>query len=216
MLQIKSENDLYEFIKTQMARDFQYSALFEFVHFEYLSVGSIGDFGDLISNSFNIVTVGIWKAVSPRLLMSTPRLKVFPRDDDLFDGVFSYLIKECGGNIHDQGIVKFSASSKNNSGYMIQSVVDFNTSIGCYGTNSWMCFNFQRSRIISSHYSIRSRTDCYCDYPRLWVIEGSDDGETWSEMDSRRNIEELRGLRQEKCYMIPDPQKVRMIRIRQT
>jgi hypothetical protein len=34
MLHITSEDDLYKFIKTQMARDFQYSALFKFIHFE--------------------------------------------------------------------------------------------------------------------------------------------------------------------------------------
>jgi hypothetical protein len=193
-----------------MTRDFQYSTLFEFVHFEYLSVGSIRDFGELISNSFDILTIGIWNTIVPRLLMSSPRLRFFPRDDDLFDGIFSYLTKECGGNIHEKGIIEVSASSIFNSHFSTPTMVD-STTTNCFATN-----NIENSEL--SHENIQSAHEQIAIVIILvrGRLKGGDDGETWSEMDSRRDITELTGLGKEKCYTIRDSREVRMIRIRET
>jgi hypothetical protein len=79
---MKSEGARYEFIKTQIVSDCQYSALLEFVHFDYLSVGCLRNVGELISHSFGIFTIGIWNAVLPQLLMSAPRLRFLPRFED--------------------------------------------------------------------------------------------------------------------------------------
>ena len=65
------------------------------------------------------------------------------------DGVIAYLTRECGGNVHDKGIVNVTASSLNphvnSSEYQLKNVVDMGTNTRYWSNNeknTWICYDF--------------------------------------------------------------------------
>jgi hypothetical protein len=211
-------------------RDESYSVLLEFVRFEYLSLDTIRDFTQLISDSFSLLTSSIWRSLIPRLTLSVSpspflsdrircRLVPFCADRPL-DGIVSFLTRKFGGNIHDLGVVEVSASSQNWPRRRVSVIVDFRGTLSCFATqdvaNSWICINFKTRGIRASHYSIQTRTDSDSNLPRSWVLEGSDDRENWTIFDTRQANNELTGIGCVKTFSIANPRFVRLIRIRQT
>jgi hypothetical protein len=73
-------------------------------------------------------------------------------------------------------------------------------------------------RVAPTHYTIRSHfaggTD-YCNL-RYWVIEGSNDGASWTELDRRDNEDRLHSANVIATFSVRQPAVVRMIRLRQT
>jgi hypothetical protein len=60
--------------------------------------------------------------------------------------------------------------------------------------NNWLCYDFKDRRIIPSHYSIRTNYGpANWQHLQNWVVEVSDRGEKWSEIDGRENNSELNG-----------------------
>jgi hypothetical protein len=231
-LKLRSENWLYEFVKHQIQIDPQYSRLLEFVRFEYLSSNLISDFTGFISESCWVLTPSLWAALVPRLTRSVfvsvplPRSDrhlcptFVPNFDRRFEGMISFLTGECGGNVHDKGLVTVSASGQHWSDCPPGVLVDFESSSPGFATrdadNSWICLTFQNHRIAPTHYSIRSRTDGDCHHLRSWVLEGSHRGEGWKPLDYRTNNCELTGSGGVATFAVSDPCEVTMIRLRQT
>jgi hypothetical protein len=118
---------------------------------------------------------------------------------DLLDGIVAYLTAECGGNIHDQDIVRVTSSGDrmNKRSYAAKNMVDLRadtifaspyrgkTEAMTHGWNHWICYEFRRHIIIPTHYSIRSFLDGapYCPNLKSWILEVSIDGEHWEELD---------------------------------
>jgi hypothetical protein len=84
--------------------------------------------------------------------------------------------------------------------------------------DQWISYDFCKSRIKPTHYSIRSRYDSAPGRNNLrsWVIEGSIDGSNWIEIDRRDNNNELNGKNISGQFAISHPDEFRMIRLRQT
>jgi hypothetical protein len=229
-LQIVSEDNLYEFVKSLVLRDESYSILLEFVRFEYLSLDSIRDFTQLISDSFSLLTPSIWGSLIHRLNVSvSPSPIISDRyyidsvrfcEDRPLDGIVSLLTRTFRGNIHDLGVVTVSASSQQCSDCGVAVLVDFSSGLRGFATlnqpDSWICIDFKTRCINPTHYSVRTRTDGDSCHPRSWILEGSNDGETWIPLDSRENNRELSGLGCVKTFSTANPRFVRSIRIRQT
>jgi hypothetical protein len=141
-------------------------------------------------------------------------------EDRPLEGIIAFLSREAGGNVHDLGIVKVSASSQEWSAAGPALVVDFNSSSSAFATqdaaNSWICIDFKTRCITPTHYSIRGRTDYDRNQPRSWVLEGSNDCEKWTVLDTRQNNQKLAGLGSVATFSVANPCRVRSIRIRQT
>jgi hypothetical protein len=115
-----------------------------------------------------------------------PAVPVFPFTWATFNGVISYLMVKCGGNVHDRGVVEITASS-------ILSI-DYPRNSADLGTDSyfksedesgqWICLDFKALKIEPTHYTIQAGYD---DYLKSWVVEGSDDGASWTEIDRRES-----------------------------
>jgi Ras-related protein Rab-4B len=71
-LLLTDESSLYEMIRTLFYRskDASYFTLLEFVQFEFLPTESIRSAIEMISESFNFLTIGIWESICQRLLLS--------------------------------------------------------------------------------------------------------------------------------------------------
>jgi hypothetical protein len=85
-----------------------------------LSLESIHDFTELISETFDFLTYPVWLSLIPRLTLSVARPcqndrrppSFVPCEGGELNGIMSFLSGKCGGNIHDRGIVAVSASSQ--------------------------------------------------------------------------------------------------------
>ena len=115
--------------------------LFEFLYFEYLSEDRIKEFAsfarEVVLGHLNAV---MWDRICKRLVQSVP-LKGNPRrvepekkigDEFVYDasrpldGIIAHLTRECGGNVHEKGVVGVS-SINFLSGYEPKNVVDLGT-----------------------------------------------------------------------------------------
>jgi hypothetical protein len=185
----------------------------------------------LISNSFEFLTFPIWSSFVHRLTFSNCNDQIsnrysdvirsfVPRDGFPFDGILSFLTGECDGNVHEKGIVEVSASGIHWSDCPLSIVVDFKSSSPKFGTpnvtNSWILIDFRNSRINPTHYSIRSRTDEDWYHLRSWVVEGSNNGENWVNLDVRENNCDLTGSGAIHTFAVGNPGAFGIIQIRQT
>jgi hypothetical protein len=103
-----------------------------------------------------------------------------------------HLRKECGGNVHEKGIVEITASSTNHGS--CSSVAEGLRS-GDWSSrkepNSWICFDFKENCVSLTHYYLATDSDGSLMTPRnsppiRWKLEGSNDhGITWKSIDDR-------------------------------
>lgn len=140
---------------------------------------------------------------------------IFRSDKDPFSGIFAHLREKCAGNPHEKGLVEFSASTTARN--QCQRLVDYG-----WG-NRWLSQNrpdqfvqcdFKGNRVAITEYSLKTGDDCF---PMTWVVEVSNDGSAWVEVD-RRNSLELVGkwvVKTYKCARVEE-QFYRFVRIRQT
>ena len=141
---------------------------------------------------------------------------------DPLDGIIAWLTRECGGNVHREGVVKVTASRR--GGGQPENVVDFGSNSHICTTNSpnsWIRYDFVGWRVTPTSYSITSYGDGPgYDHPRSWVFEVSNDGSegSWDVVDSRENNKELNAKLVTRTFAISAPPSgsFRFVRLRQT
>ena len=237
-LQIEDEDSLYGFVRSRSESDLRFASLFEFVYFNYLSDDSITDFVYFMSKNYlDLMNSGIWRQIVQRLSLETksvtnPRAllgtKFAYNGSTLseFDGIIAHLTRECGGNVHDNGIVNITSSSVYTTGdkhsYHPKNAADFETEafFGSNGdTNAWICYDFKDRVVIPTSYSLRTYWRGPGGYHlRCWVIEVSNDEKSWTEIDRRENDNYLNGCKASKNYKISriPGEGFRFFRLRQT
>ena len=125
--------------------------------------------------------------------------------------------KECGGNVHEKGVVNTTASSNDHN--QCHQVTDYGWN-NYWRTddepNSWICFDFKDKTVSLTKYSLKS-DGAGGGHLIQWVIEGSNDGGTWEELDSR-NTQDLNGKYITKTYdcQRTRSESYRYLRLRQT
>ena len=139
------------------------------------------------------------------------------------DGVIAHLTLECRGNVHDKGIVDVTASSADGgSDYHPKNVVELGTNSSYCSNNdedSWICYDFKERRVIPTSYSVRSeRSGPGWYHLKSWVIEVSNDGSSWTEIDRRDNNNDLNGSYATANFNISKvpSESFRFFRLRQT
>jgi hypothetical protein len=237
-LLISSEDSLCEIVMKFVEADPCFFSYFEFVRFEFLSRSMISSFVELTKTLDSNGELGqwlsgsIWSSICNRFVLTPessclsdrvvkPRCCEFRlQQSSPLSGIISHLTSKHGGNVHDRGIVAVTASSCNGSSYLAKYAVDMNETATFGSVNSpnqWLCYDFKTLRIIPTAYSIRSlhqnwgATHCV----RSWVIESSDDGTTWRELDRQDNNTGLKDG-SVKSFQISKGQECCFIRIRQT
>ena len=137
---------------------------------------------------------------------------------DPLNGIIAELTRQCGGNVHEKGLVEVTASSVSSNSYQAKNAVELGTD-SFFQSNSeptpWICYDFKRQRVTPTSYSIRT-VACCC--PRSWALEVSNDGEKWEAVDTRNNNEDLNAEYVTHNFAISAPPRgsFRFIRLRQT
>jgi hypothetical protein len=196
-------------------------SLLRHIECEYLSLPGLERFIALLS--VDRIDAVIWASVcrrlrrAPRSAPTSTRFSMPIFDDDVcgaFEGILSYLTQTGFGSVHPRGVVGITASStKWNS---VEQVADHGW--GSYWVsnntaNQWVRFDFRGSCVALSGYTLKSGTGSQ--HLVKWVVEASNDGELWIELD-RQDTQELNGNNVVKRFRCPSGQFYRYIQIRQT
>lgn len=83
---------------------------------------------------------------------------------------------------------------------------------------TFICFDFQDSKVIPTNYTIRSAPYDGGAHPKSWVIEASNDNDNWDVIDTQNNCSYLNGLSFVHTFAIENDneKEFRYIRMRQT
>ena len=225
-LRIEDEDALYDFIRSRSQKDLRFASLFEFVYFDYLSANRIDNFSSFVTtNLLGNLNSGIWERLCRCLISKTgkskgkhsrvfipPPIEFVYNGSKHLEGVIAHLTRECGGNVHDKGIVYVLGS-----GVGLRNVVDFTVDSSCQPERESLrvCYYFSERSVIPKSYSVRASDRGYL---RSWVIEVSNDGYSWVEIDRRDNVGDLSGKYAEANFKIPrvPRESFRFFRLRET
>jgi serine/threonine protein kinase len=120
------------------------------------------------------------RTLSPTEMIATK----FPLNENMH-GIIRYLTKKYGGNVHAKGIV--TVTSKSIRGFALNPTVvadldsDSPFQGGTMAPADWVCWDFREMCVCLTHYTIRAVK------LKSWVVEGSLDGLTWTEVDLQAN-----------------------------
>jgi hypothetical protein len=137
------------------------------------------------------------------------------------DGIIAFITKKCNGNVHEKGVVEVIGKAYNAiPNNAAKKVADLTSNSNFYSVDEpdqSVCYDFRKLRIKPTHYTIRSACDGYVDYSNLksWVIEVSDDGREWTEIDRRENNNELNAKNVIKTFQVQKSVECRFFRLRQ-
>jgi hypothetical protein len=197
-LWVSSEDDLYNYISSRISAHPDEWDLLRFVRFEYLSSECISAFvRDLISECDFAVDRPLWTAIcrrTPSAFISVPCPLPGPKS---MDGIMSYLSRKISDrvcpNVHYHKVVLITSSSQSsNPGCALSNlgnVSDHGHFESALGPGfQWVCWDFQERRVRPTHYALRSAN---LNYPRSWVLEGSLDRKTWTELDRQTDNSHL-------------------------
>lgn len=111
--------------------------------------------------------------------------------EDSLDGIITYLTEKQGGNVQETGIVTITSKSVNpdDPRCAVATLADFRSDSHFKSQNEpgqWVCWDFHEMCVRLTHYTME------CVYTKSWVIEGSDDGDTWTEIDRQTDNEDFR------------------------
>jgi hypothetical protein len=133
------------------------------------------------------------------------------------DGIISYLTGKYGGNVHDRSAVGVSCSSCFSDRHAARNAVelDDDSIFNSKGLpNQWIAFDFKSRMVVPTHYTFRSGS-WKGNNPSSWVLEGSNDGDRWEELDRQVGNDDLVQKGVVRTYEVNSPQKCRHLRIRQ-
>jgi hypothetical protein len=137
--------------------------------------------------------------------------------DGSLDGIIAHLSSECGGNVHDRGIVHITSKSVLNDSYPPKLAADLQSttyfhSIGEPG--QWLCYDFKDRRVRPTHYSVHAHSNDL--YLRSWVFEGSLDGSSWSLLDEQKDNSTTNSSHPIGTFSLSQSSAFRFLRLRQT
>jgi uncharacterized coiled-coil protein SlyX len=122
------------------------------------------------------------------------------------DGLLAALARRCG-TLENPRLGPRNAADATDTNFVSQNEPD-----------SWLCYDFKERRARLTHYTLRSRSDGFrnSNNPKDWVVEVSDDGERWTEVDRQTNNSDLNDTKMTGTYALGDCPECRYVRLRLT
>jgi hypothetical protein len=135
-------------------------------------------------------------------------------------GVIAHLTAKYGGNLHDNGAVEITASSVGHSDCTPRNAADLGNKDSYFCSDDkpgqWISWDFKALRIEPTHYTIQTYDgDPNYYHLKSWVVEGSDDGTSWTEIDRRKNNSNLTAKLAVKTFAVVRSGSFCRIRLRQ-
>lgn len=135
------------------------------------------------------------------------KIKVFSyKEGKDFNGIINYLTSKTGKNIHDSQTIEVTSNSIYSNEHHPKNLLDLNDNNDYWSKvkdqNAWICFDFKDMKIEISNYSIKSGNCKDSNNIKNWVIEISDDGNNWIQIDQHSNYTGLNGYRIIKTFSV--------------
>ncbi|KAK8860504.1 hypothetical protein M9Y10_012169 [Tritrichomonas musculus] len=244
-LRLENEDQLLNFINKLYSKNSMYSILYEKVMFTNVSSKYMNEFVELFD--FNDISSQTWINLCMRLTNSLEIKKIesckkryntihtneiyqiqktlfkYDKNND-FSGILNFLRKKSNENIEKEINVTSSSIFGNCEDNLPKNVVLFENQmkrfISADEPNSWLCFDFKDHQVILTEYTIK--TSCLFEknmrHPRSWVIEGSNDSNSWEILDEQKDCSEINGKSITHTFSINNQElkKFKMIRLRAT
>jgi hypothetical protein len=215
-------------MKADQSMKAEYCILYEHVQFKYLTSNAI----DIFMSSFSPEAMNgkIWESLRLRLKLGLckwdlPETRFGTRNfffvqGGHLTGIINHLTKECGGNVHEKGIVNITVSSYLQGSSDCGTVVDYGSKSYWISDNhplSWICFEFKGKSISLRNYTLKAGAFGW-NWVVKWEVQGSNNATDWEILD-RRETRDLTGFFNVGTYECSEanPKKFfRFIRIIQT
>jgi hypothetical protein len=221
-LRLQKEESLLDFI---FSLDEDPIVLLPYVRAEFLSAEAMNQLLETLS-VWNLNPL-IWDSTCRRLRLPVsaqrsesrfarqPLAKVeFPMQESRSrNRIITYLTKKHGGNVHELGIVAMSAAYPDTSKRVLKNLVNPASNQWYSSLNApdqWVCWDFREMRVTPTHYTIKSFK------LKSWVLEGSMDGENWTEIDRQKDTKDFKAGWATESFGVANPAEFRLIRLTQT
>ena len=232
-LKLSDEEELFDIIIKLYIKSKEYSELFSHVNFMNLSSKSIREF----INNFDIndINHSIWDSICYRLeqdisIQSKERYQKSHTEflDNRYltkkytckihDRIIQYLREQCHGNVHTKNIVTITSSSFIN-GMNVENIVEQDDS-KIFETNSeshsWIQFDFKKTKVLLNSYTLKTHEfgEGYS-HLKSWILEVSNDGKNYSEIDRHENCNLLNGSFKTSTFKVSCSTPQRFVRLTQ-
>ena len=203
-LRIESEDNLFDTIVSQSN---EYFFLFDYINVEYLSNEKMQELIDLIDNYEVSLHSRLWSSICRRLVLEgikpkndeNPRIikdknkKTKGKVIDCSQGIFESMRNESQGkNIYESKIIDIETSYIFDGD--IKNIFDKskNTHVRLANQqNGFILLDFKDKKInFSKYYFSVPNSNCN-GRPKSWLIEGSNDKQTWDNIDKKENDSSL-------------------------
>ncbi|OHT15078.1 hypothetical protein TRFO_14420 [Tritrichomonas foetus] len=197
---ISNEDSLFSLLLSFYLKDNSYGMLFEYVEFQNLNTNSIAQF----IKHFDLcdLNLSIWSSICKRLNEKVTKMNdsvdtkryidkySIPYNNQNFEGIIHLKRKE-NENASINEFIEVQSSSCEADGYNPVTTIEPFTQDTSYfatsnGENEWISYHFKKEKVKLTHYQLRT---CYFgpneDHLKNWVIEISNDGQSWEEVDKQ-------------------------------
>ena len=231
-LQLDTEDQLLNFLNSIYIESDEFIGLYENVLFTNVSSSAMKEFTSVFN--YNNMNGNLWSLLSNRLSMKISnknnilenqnryslenKTKLFLYNEkNNFSGIVNYLTEKTGGNIHDNRTVKVTSNSFYSDEYHPKYLLDFDQNTYFCSTDqdqdTWICFDFKKMKVELSNYSIKScNDDPNHGHIQNWILEISNDGNEWTQIDEHSNYSGLNGRWITKTFEVSKKQFARFIR----
>ena len=135
-----------------------------------------------------------------------------------YNGIIKYLTNKTGGNIHKNGTIEVTCN-RSTSNDVPSNLLDFDKS-NFYEASGrfdiWICFDFKDMKVNISNYSIHTISPNSSHHLKSWVIEISNDKNTWTSIDEHSDCGELNNDNITATFDVKKNEFARYVRLRQT
>lgn len=198
---LKEEDSLLKFILNLYEKNHKVAPLFQYVIFRNVSKECLREFIE----KFDIENIdnGIWKSICEQILHSKQSklakegryegniIVLEYEEGKELNGIMRHLVNETGGNIHDNRTIEITSNSIYGDNYP-KNLVDYQNEKNRYHSlddgKAFICFDFKDKTVNLTSYQIKSNWNSDGTYnPKNWVIEVSNDGKEFNEIDRHDN-----------------------------
>ena len=226
-LKLSSEQELLDIVIKLYSKSKEYSILFSYIIFINLSSKSICEF---IQNfDINDINNSIWQSLCHRLELDISNesiLTYIESNQELFknrysgeryDYIIQHLNEQCHGDI--QNVVQITPSSIYREDLKVENIVIKDDNSYFYTrdeANSWIQFDFKERKVLLDGYTLKMYDENW-ENLKNWILEGSNDGENFQEIDKHENCDLLlTGNRKAETFKVSCLTPYRFIRLTQT
>jgi hypothetical protein len=135
------------------------------------------------------------------------------------NGIVAHLTRQCGGNVHNKGVIAVTAFKPLGS-IQPSLVVDLDAasreSTYCSEwcpEDQWIALDFKNRTVIPKYYTLRTRVGGWVGNLNVWLIEGSMDGTNWQPLTEMTSSPDMNRPNLTLSFPITNPVESRCVRL---